>query len=62
MKCKSVEEKGVPCPEAATVTVFWPGQTTVSCDRHHQGQQKIASVMGFTLDSSPLVEEAADAE
>ena len=53
-KCKSVE-KGLQCVAAATVTVFWPGQTTQSCDRHFLGQKRIAQVMGFALDSREIV-------
>lgn len=48
-----------PCPDPAVRTVFWPGKTTVSCDRHFKGQQRIASVMGFTVDSRPIVEDEA---
>lgn len=49
MKCKSFDKGGAPCPEPATVTVFWPGQETVACDRHHEGMRRVAGVMGFTL-------------
>lgn len=59
-KCKSKEKGGELCAADATVTVFWPGQTTESCDRHHQGQQRVAEVMGFTLDSRPMVEGGED--
>ena len=54
--CKS-KEKGEQCTADATVTVFWPGQTTESCDRHHQGQLNVAQTMGFALDSRPIVDE-----
>lgn len=60
MSCKSFDAGGVACPEAATVTVFWPGKTTEACDKHHQGMQKVAAVMGFTLDSRPI--EAAKSQ
>lgn len=60
MRCKSFEKDDVPCSEEATVTVFWPGQETVACDRHHQGMQRIAGAMGFALASRPL--EGAEAK
>jgi hypothetical protein len=54
MDCKSFDKGGVPCPEKATVTVFWPGKTTEACDQHHQGMQRVAAAMGFPLDSRPV--------
>lgn len=54
--CKSKDGE-TSCPDPAVRTVFWPGETTVSCDRHFKGQQKIASVMGFALDSRLIPEE-----
>ncbi len=56
MICKSFDKGGVQCQEEATVTVFWPGQETVACDRHHAGMQRVAEVMGFPLPSRPLGE------
>lgn len=56
MLCKSNNKDG-PCKENATVTVFWPGKTTVSCGVHYLGQLRIAEAMGFSLDSRPLTEE-----
>ncbi len=47
--CRS-HEKGKVCEAPATFTVFWPGQTTVACDRHAEGMERIASAMGFPLD------------
>ena len=60
MICKSFD-KDVPCTEAATVTVFWPGKETVACGRHHLGMQRLASVMGFTLSVRPIEPEAPTA-
>lgn len=54
-KCKSNEKDGVQCAADATFTVFWPGQTTESCDRHHRGQLNVAQAMGFEVDSRPIV-------
>lgn len=48
MNCASFD-KEVPCPEKATMTVFWPGKETVACDRHTAGIQRIADAMGFSL-------------
>ena len=56
MDCKS-NDKDKPCGQPATWTVFWPGRTTESCDRHYQGQQRIAEAMGFALDARPIVAE-----
>lgn len=53
MLCKAFD-KEAPCTAEATFTVFWPGQETVSCDRHHEGQQRIAGFMGFALSSRPI--------
>jgi hypothetical protein len=58
MNCKSFDKGDVPCPEQATVTVFWPGKTTESCDRHYQGQLRIAAAMGFSLDARPIEKDA----
>lgn len=55
MLCKAFD-KEAPCTAEATFTVFWPGQETVSCDRHHAHQQRIAGFMGFSLSSRPLIE------
>lgn len=55
-KCKSKEKGGELCAADATFTVFWPGQTTESCDRHFIGQKRIAQTMGFALDARPFVE------
>lgn len=60
MLCKSNGKDG-PCKKNATETVFWPGQTTVSCDEHLKKQQAIANAMGFALDSRPLDEDTEDA-
>jgi hypothetical protein len=57
MICKSFDKGEVPCASEATWTVFWPGRETVSCDRHHEAQQKIAGAMGFALSSRPLATE-----
>lgn len=54
MICKSFDKGDVPCTAEATVTVFWPGKETVACDRHHQGMQRLAGVMGFPLPSRPI--------
>lgn len=53
MQCKS-HDKDMQCQAEATVTVFWPGQTTVACDRHAQGIARVASAMGFNVDTRPL--------
>lgn len=53
MLCKSCD-KEVQCTGQATFEVFWPGKTTVACDRHHLGMQRIAGAMGFALDSRPI--------
>lgn len=54
MKCKSSDKEG-QCEAEATIEVFWPGKTTVACDRHAQGMLRLASVMGFTCDARPIV-------
>lgn len=56
MKCKSFDKGDVPCEAEATVTVFWPGKTTVACDRHHGSIVQIAEAMGFPVDCRPLSE------
>jgi hypothetical protein len=61
MICKSFEEGEKPCAAEATWTVFWPGQETVACDRHHIGMQKLAGFMGFALSSRPWAAETAHA-
>lgn len=61
MFCKSFD-KEVPCTEEATVEVFWPGRETIACDRHHQGMQKVAGVMGFVLSFRALSVPSAGAE
>ncbi len=53
MLCQSFD-KEQPCKEDATMTVFWPGKTTESCERHYQGQLRIAGFMGFALDARPI--------
>lgn len=53
MRCKSTDGN-VPCPAAATVEVFWPGQETVACDKHHAKMQSVARAMGFALSARPL--------
>jgi len=58
MRCKSNDSGNVPCTEEATVTVFWPGQETVACDRHHKKMQGVAGFMGFALSSRSLPPEA----
>jgi len=54
MNCNSCDKGDVPCTEQATMTVFWPGKTTESCDRHYQRQLQIAEAMGFPLDARPI--------
>jgi len=56
MQCKQVV-KGVQCQNEATLEVFWPGQTTQQCQEHEQQLQGMAMVMGFPLDSRPIVAE-----
>lgn len=56
MNCKSFDG-ALQCQKPATVTVFWPGQTTYACDMHHAGMQRVARVMGFPLDSRPIEAE-----
>ncbi len=55
IKCQSHEADGDQCVADATVTVFWPGQTTESCDRHFKGQLAVADAMGFRLDSREII-------
>lgn len=57
MNCKSFDKGDVPCPEEATVTVFWPGKTTEACPRHHVGMMRIAGAMGFSVDARPIEDE-----
>jgi hypothetical protein len=61
MLCKSHDRGGVACTDKATWTVFWPGQTTESCDRHYQGQLRVAGAMGFALDARPIPPDPEDA-
>ncbi len=56
MRCKSFDKGEVPCPEDATVEVFWPGKETIACDRHKEGMVKLAGFMGFAVAVRPLTD------
>lgn len=53
MQCKQ-NVKGAQCQNVATVEVFWPGQTTQQCAEHEDALKRLASFMGFSLESRPL--------
>lgn len=38
--------------------VYWPGQSTVMCERHCKGALRLANAMGFDLDFSVAVSES----
>ncbi len=59
-QCKTFE-KGVQCPAAAAVEIFWPGQTTQACGPHAERIAGVARAMGFALDARPIVAPAAPA-
>lgn len=58
MQCKQIA-KDVQCPNEAEFDVFWPGQTTQQCREHEQKLQSLAMVMGFALESRPIVKAAS---
>jgi hypothetical protein len=50
----------MPIPNKATVIVHWPGQDTAACDVHAQKLAGLASVMGFNLTSTAIIDLSGD--
>lgn len=52
------------CERIATLTTFWPGQTTKQCEHHAAWAREVAMALGFELRTEPLdvrrVEVAVD--
>jgi len=46
----------VECEQPATFRVAWPGQPSKMCEPHKEQAGQIASVMGFELPSTTILE------
>lgn len=56
--------KSERCEQIATLTLFWPGQTSKQCEHHAAWVREVAMALGFELRTEPLdvrrVEVAVD--